>query len=153
MDWRWSAAYAVEPAEFDHNAKYVEVPDGRRFRANSQQDAGDECRLRFAASASLSFSLGRNVARMTISRPNLVRLIAAVMGLTASVWFVVTYTHYSHFRFKFEHEGGQLIAITEVLVPYGRWLYLLPTIALPIGLWLICCHRSHQKGPLWVEIG
>jgi hypothetical protein len=75
---------------------------------------------------------------MTISRPNLVRLIAAVVGLTASVWFVVTYTQMSHLRFKFEHEGGRLIAINEVLVPYGSWLYLLPAIALPIGLWLIC---------------
>jgi hypothetical protein len=74
---------------------------------------------------------------MTISRPNLVRLIAAVMGMTASVWFVVTYTDMSYSRFKFEHEGGRLIAINEVLVPYGSWLYLWPAIVLPIGLWLI----------------
>ena|SRR5438046_7407877 len=76
---------------------------------------------------------------MTISKPNLVRLIASVIGSTASVWFVVAYTRFSHFRFKFEHEGGQLNAINEVLVPHASWLYLLPVVALPIGLWLICC--------------
>jgi len=59
------------------------------------------------------------------------------MGLTASAWFVVTYTRRSHLRFKFEHEGGMLIGFNEVLVPYCGWLYLLPVVALPIGLWLI----------------
>ncbi|MCL4177149.1 MAG: hypothetical protein KJ072_05330 [Verrucomicrobia bacterium] len=81
---------------------------------------------------------------MTISRVNLVRLIAAVVGLIASVWFVGAYTHFSHLRFKFEHEGGQLIAINEILVPYAAWLYVLPTVALPIGLWLVC--RRPQAG-------
>jgi hypothetical protein len=65
---------------------------------------------------------------MTISKPHFVRSIAALIGLAASVWFVVTYTHFSHFRFRFEHEGGSLNAINEVLVPYGNWLYVLPLL-------------------------
>jgi len=52
------------------------------------------------------------------------------------VVFVVGYTHLS--EFKVEHEGGHLLAINEVLVPYSTWLYLLPAIALSVGLWLIC---------------
>jgi hypothetical protein len=82
-------------------------------------------------------TFGGQDTRMTTSRSNLVRLIAAVAGLSASVCFVVTYTRMSHLRFKFEHEGGSLISINEVLVQYASWLYLLPAITLPMGLWLI----------------
>lgn len=94
-------------------------------------------------------AFGGEVVRMTISRVNLVRLIAAVVALIASVWFVGAYTRFSHFRFKFEHEGGQLIAINEILVPYAGWLYVLPSVALPVGLWLIC---RHPKAGALLEI-
>ncbi len=74
---------------------------------------------------------------MMISKPNLVRMITAVIVLTGSVWFVANYTRFSHFRFNFEHKDGHLIAITELLVLYCQWLYLLPLVILSIGLWLI----------------
>lgn len=74
---------------------------------------------------------------MTFSRPNLVRLLAADIGLTASVWFVVNYTYVSHLRFKDERAGSSLGDIAEDLVAYSSWLYVLPLIALPIGLWFI----------------
>ena len=100
-----------------------------------------ECLVRSTVSAGGGRSpatFGGSVTRMTISKPNLVRLTAAVIGLAASVWFVVAYTHFSHSRFRFEHEGGQLSAINEVLVAYGSWLYVMPLVALPVGLWLVC---------------
>jgi TRAP-type uncharacterized transport system fused permease subunit len=74
---------------------------------------------------------------MTISKPNLVRLIAAVIGAAASAWFVVHYTEFSRYRFEFEHRGGQLINANVALVAYGRWLYLLPVMALILGFWLL----------------
>lgn len=42
MDWRWSAAYAADPAEFEQDARFVEVPDGGRFEDKSQQNLWTE---------------------------------------------------------------------------------------------------------------
>ena len=74
---------------------------------------------------------------MAISKPNLVRLLAAVFAAAASAWFVVFYTHFSRFRFEFEHQGGQLTAINTALSAYGQWLFALPVLALALGSWLV----------------
>jgi hypothetical protein len=74
-----------------------------------------------------------------------VRLIASVLGLLGSVWFVVNYTKASQLRFRIEHEGGSLIAINTVLVHYGTWLYVLPVISLALGLWWCICRRSQPS--------
>lgn len=74
---------------------------------------------------------------MIVSRPSVVRLVAAVIGLTASVWFVTSYTYMSHARFKFEHDGGQLTRANEILVSYCGWLYVFPVVLLLVGLWCI----------------
>lgn len=86
-----------------------------------------------------------------ISKSSLVRLIASVIGLIGSVWFVVNYTKASQFRFKFEYEGGQLNAINSVLVHYSTWLYVLPVISIALGLWGIC-RRSHPCDALEILI-
>jgi hypothetical protein len=75
--------------------------------------------------------------RMIISKPNLVRLLAAVLGAAASAWFVVLYTRFSRFRFEFEHQGGQLTAINTEMSAYGDWLFALPSLAFALGLWLL----------------
>src|SRR5687768_8805654 len=75
--------------------------------------------------------------RMTISKPNFVRLLAAVLGSAASAWFVVLYTRFSRFRFEFEHEGGMLTAINTEMSAYGHWLFALPTLAFALGVWLL----------------
>ena len=80
---------------------------------------------------------------MNISKPNLVRLLAAVLGAATSAWFVVTYTYFSHIRFKFEHRGGTLIALSENLAAYGEWLYVLPVLSLSLGLWLLLARPSY----------
>ena len=74
---------------------------------------------------------------MTISKPNLVRLLAAVFAAATSAWFSVLYTHFSKFRFEFEHQGANLIVITEEMAAYGAWLFALPVMALIVGLWLL----------------
>jgi hypothetical protein len=75
--------------------------------------------------------------RVSFHRPNLVRLIAVVTALVASAWFVVVYTRFADFLFRFEHEGGRLSRITEILVGYGSWLYVLAPLFLFLGLFLL----------------
>lgn len=65
------------------------------------------------------------------------RLLAAVIGSAMAVLFVVAYTRYSRWRFEYEHEGGRLIYVNELLVAYASWLYLLPMATVVAGLWLI----------------
>ena len=75
----------------------------------------------------------------SLSRPNLIRLLAAVAGHALCVWFAVTYTKVSLIRFDFEHgeEYSKLKYLPECFVDYGNWLYVLPFVALSIGLCLI----------------
>ena len=91
---------------------------------------------RLAGRVAELLSLG-GTTRMTISKPNLVRLLAAVLGAAASAWFVVLYTQFSRFRFEFEHRGGQLTAINTEMSAFGQWLFALPILALALGLWLL----------------
>jgi len=86
---------------------------------------------------------------MQISKPNLVRLFAAVLGSAGTAWFVVVFSAYSHIRFKFEHECGQLMFVSKAFVDNGNWLFLLPVLALLIGLWLVC---SRPKATVTFEI-
>ncbi len=79
----------------------------------------------------------RPITRMTISKPNLVRLLFAVLGAGASAWFVVLYTRFSRFRFEFEHPGGNLTPFNTAMSAYGQWLSLLPLLPLVLGLWLL----------------
>ena len=77
------------------------------------------------------------ITRMTISKPNLVRLLAAVFAAATSAWFVVLYTRFSKFRFEFEHRGGMLMNMNSALSDYGHWLLALPVVTLAIGVWLL----------------
>jgi len=86
---------------------------------------------------------------MQISKSNLVRLFAAVLGSAGSLWFVVLYSYLSHLRFKFEHEYGHLKKVNQAFVDNGNWLFLLPVLALLIGLWLVC---SRPKATVTFEI-
>ena len=74
---------------------------------------------------------------MTSPRADLVRLAAADIGLTASVWFVVNYTYFSNLRFMHERSGSALMLATDVFVAYSGWLYVMPLLVLPSGLWLV----------------
>lgn len=75
---------------------------------------------------------------MSVSKTSLVRLIGAVTGATATVWFIETYTRISRFRFDFEHDNhGPLIGFIQLQLEYGNWLYLLPVAALAAGVWLL----------------
>lgn len=75
--------------------------------------------------------------RMTISKPHLVRLLAAVLAAAVSAGFVVLYTRYSEFRFEFEHPGGTLMNMNSALSAYGHWLFALPVLTLAAGWWLL----------------
>ncbi|MCX5674014.1 MAG: hypothetical protein NTX87_03305 [Planctomycetota bacterium] len=77
------------------------------------------------------------------------RLFAAVLGSAGSVWFVVVYSTYSHIRFKFDHEGGNLMLVSHAFLDHGNWLFLLPVLALPIGFWLV---RSRPQATVTFEI-
>jgi hypothetical protein len=74
---------------------------------------------------------------MAIPKPQLVRLIAAVLGSAGACWFTVLYTHISRIRFEFDHQGGRLTAVNEILTAHGCWLFVFPVVALVIGLWLL----------------
>ena len=74
---------------------------------------------------------------MTNSKPNLVRLLTAVLAAATSVWFVVLYTRFSKFRFEFEHRGGMLMNMNSALSDYCHWLFALPVVTLAIGVWLL----------------
>ena len=75
--------------------------------------------------------------RMGFSKPNLVRLLGAVAGLTTAVWFVVFYSRFSAIRFEVEHPGLLLMNGTELMYAHGHWLLCLPVLALTIGLWIL----------------
>jgi len=74
---------------------------------------------------------------MSISKPNLVRLLAAVVAAAGLAWFVVLYTRFSRYRFEFEHQGGLLMNMTTEMSAHGHWLFALPVLAFAFGIWLL----------------
>lgn len=74
----------------------------------------------------------------SVSKPNLVRLLAAVIGQASLIWFVVTYTFTSRVRFEQEHgEPSRYKSLPEFFIDYSNWGYLFPIVSLASGLWLI----------------
>ena len=92
---------------------------------------------RFAFRDISAESHGRCLSSMAVSKPNLIRLLSAVLGAATSVWFAVTYSRFSKFRFEFEPRGGILTNATTEMLAYGQWLFLLPVTALVLGVWLL----------------
>ena len=64
----------------------------------------------------------------------LTRLLSAVVLSVAACFFVVTYTRFSHFRFRFEHPGAQLMKGCVFIVHYSVVAYVIPIIALLAGI-------------------
>jgi len=79
---------------------------------------------------------------MAISKPNLVRLLAATIAAATSACFVVEYTRFSRLRFEFEHQGGILTAVNDFMSAHGQWTFALPVLALVLGLWVLLVRPS-----------
>jgi hypothetical protein len=47
-------------------------------------------------------------------------------------------------RFEFDHQGGQLAVINEVLAAHSRCLFIIPVVALAVGLWLLWSRPQSQ---------
>ncbi|MBM4020438.1 MAG: hypothetical protein FJ288_19325 [Planctomycetes bacterium] len=77
------------------------------------------------------------------------RLFAAVVGSAGSVWFVGLFSVYSQIRFKFEHQGGNLMVVSRAFLHYANWLFVVPVVALAIGVWLV---RSRPQATVTFEI-
>lgn len=69
--------------------------------------------------------------------PKLVRLMAAVIGSAMAVLFVVLYSNVSCRLLVHESEGDKLILLTQFLLTAMKWFYLVPPVALVMGLLLI----------------
>ena len=76
----------------------------------------------------------------------IVRLLAATAASATACFFGAAYTHLSEFRFKHEHPGDGLIGGTQFLIALSQFAYVLPVVALVLGLWFI-----RRDAPVWFE--